>query len=84
MSIKRILLQGLLFAAFAVTPFAVGELSAQPQFQDYNVRVEKAQVSYGVYYGRPYYWRPYYYNYYRPYYYNYYYYPYRPYYYYWW
>lgn len=73
LNIKRSLLNGLLFAAFAVVPFAVGE-SAQPQ--NTTPKVENSEVSWWYGYGRPYYYyRPYY----RPYYYNYY--PYRPYYY---
>lgn len=76
LNLKRALIKGLLLATFAITPFAVGQVSAKSQEQD--VKVENQEISFGLYYGRPYYWRPYYY---RPYYY---YYPYRPYSYYWW
>ncbi len=78
-SLGKTLLKGLLFAVFAVMPFGTSTLSAECAFQDYGVKVENAQVRFGVHYGRPYYWRPHYYGYYSPYYYNYYYYPYRPY-----
>lgn len=83
-NLKRVLLNGLLFAAFAVTPFTVSQLAAQPQVSE-NASLENSQeISWGGHRwgGRPYYWR----HYYRPYYYyGYpYYYPYRPYNYYYW